>query len=98
VDRPGRTEPANQGLTGATRQEEALITQIADVPAETWFEIARWAAQTGNLQSWQRKIAYDVGRRIARGQRPSAKQARQSELLYTEARRLGMQLDNLADE
>jgi AIPR protein len=97
VDRPGRTEPANQGLTGATREEEALITQIADVPAETWFEISRWAAQTGNLQSWQRKIAYDVGRRIALGQRPSIKQARQSKLLYSEARRLGLRLEDLPE-
>jgi hypothetical protein len=97
VDRPGRTEPANQGLTGATREEEALITQVTDVPAETWFEISRWAAQTGNLQSWQRKIAYDVGKRIARGQRPSIKQARQSKLLYSEARRLGLRLEDLPE-
>jgi hypothetical protein len=98
VDRPGKAEPANQGLAGATPDEEALITQIADVPAATWFEISRWAAQTGNLQPWQRKIAYDVGKRIARGQRPSIKQARQSKLLYAEARRLGVHLDALPED
>lgn len=93
VARPGKAQPTNQGLAGATRHEEALITQIADVPAETWFEISRWAAQTGNLQPWQRRIAYSVGELLARGQRPSIKQAQQSKLLYDEARRLGLQLD-----
>jgi hypothetical protein len=88
----------NQGLAGATPAEEALIAQIANVPADTWFEISRWAAQTGNLQSRQRSIAYDVGRRIARGQRPSIKQARQSKLLYGEARRLGLSLAALPQE
>jgi len=42
----------DQGLNGADSIEQSLIEELAQVPAETWFKLSRWAKETGNLESW----------------------------------------------
>jgi hypothetical protein len=65
------------GRAGLTADEEATITKAAAVPAETWFALSHWARETGNLQNWQRGIAYSLGKLTSRGSDPSIKQATQ---------------------
>jgi hypothetical protein len=86
---PQRAAPSNQGLAGATPAEQKLIDDMAAIPADTWFAIAKWAKETNNLQGWQRGIAFGIGRLVASGRQPSIKQARQGEILHAEALRLG---------
>jgi hypothetical protein len=87
--------PDTGGIAGTTTDEQRMIDEIAGIPAETWFGIATWAKDTGNLQPWQRGIAFGVGQRIAQNREPSIKQARQARILYEEARRLGHPLTPL---
>lgn len=90
---PKSTRPvtSNQGLEGATPAEERLIESMAAIPGDTWFAIAKWAKDTDNLQGWQRRIAFGIGKLVADGRRPSIKQAKQGQILHEEAVRLGFQ-------
>ena len=73
----------------------------AAVPAQTWFETAYWARETGSLQPWQRGLAYSLGQRADRGTDPTQKQAAQGIALLKEALRLGFRpqipVENLLD-
>ena len=75
--------------TRPTAEQSESMSDIAKVTGETWFALANWAKVTGNLQSWQRKLAFDIGRRVNKGTPASPKQAVQGEKMLQEARRLG---------
>ncbi len=74
---------------GPTDEQIAAIADVVDVAAETWFALANWAKRTGNLQGWQRSIAFGIGRRVSQGTPASPKQAVQGAKILQEARRLG---------
>lgn len=80
---------ANEGLEGATAAETRLVQWAAGIPSDTWYRIAKWAKDTNNLQAWQRGISFSLGRIVSQGRSPSPKQAKQGDLLYKEAERLG---------
>lgn len=77
----------------ANPEELALIEEVALVPAEVWFALSGWAKETGNLQGWQRGIAYSLGQRAGRNQEPSRKQAIQARKILQEAERLGFSVE-----
>ena len=83
--------PVDMGSKSLTADEAAVIEQAAKVEADTWFRVANWAKETNNLQSWQRGIAYSLGRLAKSDQSPTVKQARQGMILLDEAERLGFQ-------
>ena len=88
----GAGSPAASVKSGAgtlTAEESEILAQASRVEAETWFRVSNWAKETSNLQSWQRGIAYSLGRLATSGRPPSVKQARQGTILLEEARRLG---------
>jgi hypothetical protein len=90
---PGSALPIeNEGLAGATATESELVAWAASISADHWYGIAKWAKDTNNLQVWQRKIAFSLGRLATQGRLPSAKQATQGEVLYNEAQRLGFEM------
>ncbi len=80
---------SDRGIDEDTPEEQEVIARARQVRAETWFEVSNWAKETGNLQSWQRGIAYSLGRLAGQGKSPSRKQATQGLLLLEEAERLG---------
>ena len=67
------------------------MKKLANVPAETWFRLSKWAKETGTLERWQRSLAYDLGRLAGQGRDPSPKQAKQGTRILHEARKLGFQ-------
>lgn len=74
----------------AVNPEQVLVVDgIASVNESVWFAISGWAKQTGNLQPWQRSLAYSLGRLAAAGKKPTPKQATQGDKVLIEARRLG---------
>jgi AIPR protein len=75
----GQREETTSGVPG----------EVTSVPAETWFKISRWARETGNLQNWQRSLAYSLGRIASQGGVPSTKQAAHAVNIIEEVRRLG---------
>lgn len=81
--------PVDMGSNTPTAEESKLIEQASGIEADTWFRISNWAKETNNLQSWQRGIAYSLGRLAKSGRSPTVKQARQGVILLEEAERLG---------
>lgn len=72
-----------------SEEEAKLIMTAAAISAKTWYALSKWAKETNNFQGWQRSIAFSVGQAIARGRKPSYKQAVQVLKLYDEATRKG---------
>jgi hypothetical protein len=68
---------------------DPAVAVAAAVPAQTWFETAHWAKETGSLQPWQRGLAFSLGQRCERKTDPTQKQAVQGIALLREAMRLG---------
>lgn len=69
--------------------ESEQVTRIAEVPAQTWYDIAAWAKDTQSLQPWQRSISFSLGKQASNGKPPSRKQAVQGDRILSEARALG---------
>lgn len=86
---PNRRSHPSSGIEAPDETERQLIAEIAGLPAETWFELSHWAKETGNLQGWQRGIAFDLGKRAKQIRDPSPKQAAQAVKILAESRRLG---------
>ena len=72
-----------------TAEEEAAKNLVEEVPAATWFELAKWAKQTENLQSWERSLAFTLGRNASSGKPPSRKQANHGARMLDTAQKLG---------
>ena len=73
----------------ASADESALIARMAAVPAETWLGLSAWAKDTQTLQSWQRGLAFSLGKLARAGRSPTRRQAVQGEAILAEARSLG---------
>jgi hypothetical protein len=80
---------AAPSATNGQRDEDPLIEEMTAVGADGWLALSNWAKETGNLQPWQRKIAYDIGVRIKRGRDPSYKQAVQGKRIVDAAAERG---------
>jgi hypothetical protein len=83
----------DRGIDSPSNEDREKILEVIKVPAETWFKIARWAKETGNLQPWQRSLSFSLGNLAKRGREPSRKQATQALRILEEARRLGFEIE-----
>lgn len=73
----------------ASADEAELIARVGAVPSETWFGLSAWAKDTQTLQSWQRGLAFSLGKLARAGRAPTRRQAVQGEAIIGEARSLG---------
>lgn len=62
---------------------------VIGVPADEWFDLARWSKERGFLERWERNLAFSLGKLAARGVPPSAKQAVQGARIAQRAKELG---------
>lgn len=76
---------AGSSFNTVTEEESKFIERAVSIPASVWYGLSRWAKETNNFQSWQRGILFSVGQVIARGRKPSYKQAVQALKVYDEA-------------
>ena len=92
----GKSEVARSVETSKEREDadHELIAEMAAVPGDEWFAIANWARVTDNLEPWQRKLSYSLGRLAAGGRMPTTKQARQGRKLREKAHELGFKSEN----
>jgi hypothetical protein len=65
---------------------------VCAVSGEAWKSLSTWAKQTDNLATWQRSIAFSIGRVLDSDRKPSVKQAVQGQKILAEATRLGFDL------
>lgn len=72
-------------LNATTEEELEVIERAFAISAGEWFALSEWAKETDNFQGWQRSILFSVGQLIARGKKPSYKQAVQATKIYNEA-------------
>ena len=80
---------SEKGIEGPDKNDQKIIAEIMEVPSDKWFELARWAKDTDNLQAWQRSISFSIGKLLARGKTPSRKQAIQGVKIIKEAKSFG---------
>lgn len=79
-----------QNSTGSvTEEEQAIIDEVAAIPASTWLAVSKWAKETQNFQSWQRSLLFSVGTLIGRERKPSIKQSVQALKVFKEATEKG---------
>ncbi len=90
----GRSAPkkADKGIDGPDERDLEVIAVVSKVPAQTWFNLSKWAKETNNLQSWQRSIAFSIGRALSNGYQISRKQANQGKKILEEVKALGFNL------
>lgn len=82
----------NRGIDAPDVAEQQLIHEIASLAAETWFEIAHWAKETGNLLPWQRSLTVSLGKLASQEKTPSRKQALRGMEILEEIERLGFKV------
>ncbi len=87
----------DRGIENPDPVEQQCITQVAAIPAETWYQLSKWAKETHNLQAWQRGLAFSLGRVRQYNRLPSRKQATQGLLILEEASRLGFKPVSVVD-
>lgn len=94
ADDPSRRAVAKTQIDLSLAADENEIEgrdRVVDYGSEAWFQLAQWAKQTEHLQSWQRGLAFSIGRVVAGGRQPSAKQVVQALKILDEADRLGFE-------
>jgi len=66
-----------------------VVMHISNVPAFTWYQISKWGKETEHIKSWERSLAYSLGRLRDQGREPSLKQAQQGARILVESEKLG---------
>jgi hypothetical protein len=87
------TRTPDRGIATPNHEDSELIRQVSAITPDDWFRISKWAKETNNLQSWQRSLAYSIGRALSNGRTISPKQAKQGAIILSEAEKLGIELD-----
>ncbi|MGI8729270.1 MAG: AIPR family protein [Solirubrobacteraceae bacterium] len=88
IGRSARTV-ASAGPGGVQPEEQRSIDTVAAFGSDAWLALSSWAKETGNLQPWERSLAFSLGKLVRQGRTPSRKQATQGKRILDEAQRLG---------
>lgn len=76
---------SSSSFNAVTNEEAEVIRRAAAIEARTWYALSKWAKETDSFQGWQRSLIFSVGQLVARGKKPSLKQAVQALKVYDEA-------------
>lgn len=74
-----------------SEDERRALELVTSLDSDRWFALSSWARETDSLQSWQRGLAFSLGKLRGAGRVPSRRQAIQGAVILEEARRLGFQ-------
>jgi hypothetical protein len=82
---------ATEAAIGLAADDDDIAARgrVEEYGSQAWFQLSSWAKETDNLQGWQRGIAFSIGRVLAAGKTPTAKQVTQANKILDEASRLG---------
>ncbi|MFB9799268.1 AIPR family protein, partial [Streptomonospora salina] len=78
-----------QALAGEAGEDEGVADAAAQISAQEWYALERWAKETHNLEPSQRQLAQHVGRRVELGQGIPQQQAAQAIHIRREALTMG---------
>jgi len=73
----------------ATDDDRADADIVRSMTPEAWFALSKWAKETGNLQPWQRSLAFSLGKILSNGAEASRKQNHQGAIIAQSATVLG---------
>lgn len=82
----------DKGIDSPDLIDLQIIVRVKEVPAETWFQLAQWAKETGNLQVWQQSLAFKLGKLAINKKNPSRRQANEGFKILKEAKQRGFKL------
>lgn len=68
---------------------EAAAARVVEFGADAWFDLSKWAKEADQLMSWQRSIAFSLGRVLSSGRLPTEKQVVQAVKIMEAASQLG---------
>jgi hypothetical protein len=68
---------------------EAARHAVAQIKADHWFALAKWAKERGFLEGWERGLAFSLGKLASGGVKPSDKQVIQGARIVARAAELG---------
>ena len=88
IGRPARAI-SSAGTSGLQPEEQQSVDAVLGFGADAWLALSHWAKETGNLESWERSLAFNLGKLVRQGRTPSRKQATQGRRILDEAQRLG---------
>lgn len=84
---------ATNSIDSITEDEQLIIDKAANVPAETWFALSKWAKETNNFQPWLRSMLFSVGSIVSRGKKPSIKQSKHALKALADAQIKGFSIE-----
>lgn len=76
-------------ISAPTGDEILVIDAVAEIEAQTWYDLSAWAKETGSLVAWERGLAFSLGKLATRGSKPSVKQARHGQRILADSRSQG---------
>lgn len=84
-------DPAMEGAGQRENRRKAgeSLAQLERLRVEIWPALEAWARQSGELQPWQATFAGNLGRKLARGKKPSTMECREALALLQEAQGKG---------
>ena len=82
---PAFAYPPKQDSPAAEAAREA----VAQIKADHWFALAKWAKERGFLEGWERGLAFSLGKLAASEAKPSDKQVIQGARIIARAEELG---------
>lgn len=84
------TKRGDVGLDLPVSQESSEATdRVVGYGADAWFELSKWAKEADELQTWQRSIAFSIGRVLSSGKQPTEKQVVQAVKILDASAQLG---------
>jgi len=72
---------------------DELQEWVPTISPNSWFALSHWGKETNQLNSWERSLAYTIGRLVSRGIGVSTKQAQHAHRIYQRAKQLGFEED-----
>lgn len=88
------TPAPTPGRQAANRSSKASSPETGKtlLSSEGWFDLSAWGKEKNVIQGWERKFAYDVGVRIARGKSLTEKQLPIAESILARCKKLGFRV------
>lgn len=81
--------PESGGARGEKPKAGELLARVERLRVETWPALAAWGQQTSQLKAWQITFAANLGRKLARGKKPSLMESKESLAMLDEAQTKG---------
>jgi len=78
-----------EAVPGPVNVKRECVAKVMAIPADTWFEVAAWARDRGQLNEIQRSLVCDIAVQVGYGKEPAPRKAQDALNILEAAERLG---------